>query len=177
MIDRDPVRAKAEIQDVEQTSRDALAEVRHTIRGYRAMSLQSELKQAASTLKLAGVAVHEETSLVALTPAQEGVLSMLLREAVTNVVRHAAARNCKVRLANVNGSCLLEIHDDGRGGLRVEGNGLRGMRNASKPWGTLQQESNQGTRLLFQFPLTVRGENADYESVKGRSKDNPSCSR
>jgi two-component system sensor histidine kinase DesK len=178
LIDRDPVRAKAEIQDVEQTSRDALAEVRHTIRGYRAMSLQSELKQAASTLKLAGVAVHEETSLVALTPAQEGVLSMLLREAVTNVVRHAAARNCKVRLANVNGSCLLEIHDDGRGGLRVEGNGLRGMRERIEALGgTLQQESNQGTRLLFQFPLTVRGENADYESVKGRSKDNPSCSR
>jgi len=178
LIDRDPARAKAEIHDVEQTSREALAEVRHTIRGYRTTSLQSELKQAASTLKLAGVAVQEETSTIGLTPAQETVLSMLVREAVTNVVRHAAARNCTVRLASVNGTCLLEVHDDGRGGLRTEGNGLRGMRERIEALGgTLQHESREGTRLLFQFPLTLPSESADYESVKRQSQPDPSCSR
>jgi len=55
LIDLDPQRAKAEIGDVEQTSRQALAEVRNTIRGYRAQSLEAELKQAKATLETAGV--------------------------------------------------------------------------------------------------------------------------
>jgi two-component system, NarL family, sensor histidine kinase DesK len=128
LIDLDPERAKAEIGDVERTSRAALADVRSTIRGYRSHSLEEELKQAKATLETAGVAVKSEEGTVGLTPAQESVVALLVREAVTNVVRHAHARNCQLRLAPMNGNCLLEIEDDGRGGLETEGNGLRGMR-------------------------------------------------
>ena len=58
LMDHDPARAKAEIADVEQTSREALAEVRSTIRGYRDHSLEAELKQAKATLETAGVMVN-----------------------------------------------------------------------------------------------------------------------
>src|SRR5277367_1350106 len=128
LIDQDPERAKAEIADVEQTSRAALADVRSTIRGYRAHSLEAELKEAKATLETAGITVTSQSGEVALTPAQESVVALVVREAVTNVVRHARAHNCHLRLMPVNGNCLIEIKDDGLGGGVVEGNGLRGMR-------------------------------------------------
>jgi two-component system, NarL family, sensor histidine kinase DesK len=77
-----------------------------------------------------------------------------VREAVTNVVRHAQAHSCRMRLDQQNGSCLLEIHDDGRGGLADEGNGLRGMRERVEMLGgTLNRETEAGTRLTITLPL------------------------
>jgi len=155
LIDRDPERAKAEIDDVERTSRAALAEVRSTIRGYRANSLESELKQAKATLETAGVVVRSDSAEIPLTPAQESVVALVVREAVTNVVRHAGARNCLLRLQRVKSNCRLEIHDDGRGGGPVEGNGLRGMRERIEALGgTLERDTRTGTRLRIEFPLT-----------------------
>jgi len=162
LIDHDPERAKAEIADVEQTSREALADVRTTIRGYRAHSLEAELKQAKATLETAGVIVKSESAEVRLTPAQESVVALVVREAVTNVVRHARARNCHLRLIPVNGNCRIEIQDDGRGGGAVEGNGLRGMRERIEALGgTLQRENSVGTRLSIEFPLTPKA-NVDH---------------
>jgi two-component system sensor histidine kinase DesK len=154
LIDRDPARAKAEMADVEQTSRAALADVRSTIRGYRAHSLEAEIKQAKSVLETAGVNVQAESAQVPLSPAQESVVALMLREAVTNVVRHADARNCQLRLARIDGTCLLEIADDGRGGTQIEGNGLRGMRERVEALGgTLRRETASGTRLSIEFPV------------------------
>src|SRR5580700_2167664 len=162
LIDHDPERAKAEIADVEQTSRAALADVRSTIRGYRAHSLEAELKHAKATLETAGVIVESQSEEVRLTPAQESVVALVVREAVTNVVRHARARNCHLRLIPVNGNCRIEIHDDGRGGGAVEGNGLRGMRERIEALGgTLQRENSAGTRLSIEFPLTPKA-NVDH---------------
>jgi two-component system, NarL family, sensor histidine kinase DesK len=155
LIDQDPERAKAEIADVEQTSRAALTDVRSTIRGYRAHSIEAELKQARATLETAGVNVKSESEEVRLTPAQESVVALVVREAITNVVRHAHARNCHLKLAPVNGNCRLEIQDDGRGGGAVEGNGLRGMRERIEALGgTLKRENRVGTKLRIEFPLT-----------------------
>jgi len=162
LIDHDPERAKAEIADVEQTSRAALADVRSTIRGYRAHSLEAELKQAKATLETAGVIVKSQSEEVRLTPAQESVVALVVREAVTNVVRHARARNCHLRLIPVNGNCRIEIQDDGRGGGAVEGNGLRGMRERIEALGgTLERENSAGTRLSIEFPLTPKA-NVDH---------------
>ena len=155
LIERDPERAKAEIADVEHTSRAALAEVRSTIRGYRANSLEAELKQAQAALETAGVTVKCEAAEVRLSSAQESVVALMVREAVTNVVRRAGARNCLLRLTPVNGSCRFEIQDDGRGGGAIEGNGLRGMRERIEALGgTLQRETTPGTRLTIEFPIT-----------------------
>lgn len=163
LIDRDPVRAKAEIADVEQTSRAALADVRSTIRGYRAHSLEAELKHAKATLETAGVTAKTQSVKVCLTPAQESVVALVVREAVTNVVRHAGAHNCSLKLIPRNGNCHIEIQDDGRGGGAVEGNGLRGMRERIEALGgTLERESSAGTRLSIQFPLTQTKGNGDH---------------
>jgi len=154
LVGHDPQRAGNEIRDVERIAREALAEVRNAIGGYRAGGLEEELSRAASTLKTAGVAPECKVAPISLSPAQETVLALAVREAVTNVVRHARAKQCQMRLEESNGNCLLEIQDDGRGGSQGEGNGVRGMRERVEALGgTLRRETSAGTRLTILLPL------------------------
>jgi two-component system, NarL family, sensor histidine kinase DesK len=167
LIDRDPQRAGKEIREVEEISRQALSEVRDAIRGYRSKGLVAELAQAKCTLETAGVAVRCDASTTMKLPAlQESVLTMAVREAVTNVVRHAQARTCTLRLEQRNGSCHLEIQDDGRGGFQNEGNGLRGMRERVEMLGgTLICDSQAGTKLAITVPVkevTPKSEDAAH---------------
>ncbi len=155
LMERDPERAGNEIREVEQISRQALSEVRDAIRGYRAQGLAAELLRAKSTLETAGLTVQcDAASTVQLPAMQESVLSLAVREAVTNVVRHAGARTCRLRLEQQNGSCRLEIQDDGRGSSSLEGNGLRGMRERVEMLGgTLDRISDDGTTLTITLPV------------------------
>ena len=116
------------------------------------------MQRAKAALGSAGIALTAETAEIPLSPAQESVLALITREAVTNVVRHAQARNCWLKLASYNGDCMLEIRDDGRGGLETEGNGLRGMRERIEALGgRLDRDTSAGTRLHFEFPLATNG--------------------
>ena len=159
LIDRDPARARKEMVEVEETARAALGEVRAAIRGYRAESVKGEISRACATLETAGVhvecEVECESEKLTLTPAQETVLALVIREAVTNVVRHAQAQWCRLSLHRQGHSCHLEIQDNGRGGPSEEGNGLRGMRERIEALeGTLVRESSPGTRLTITLPLS-----------------------
>ena len=155
LVDRDPQRAGKEIREVEQISRQALSDVRDAIRGYRSLGLVAELAQAKTTLETAGLTVQCDAATTMKLPAvQESVLSLAVREAVTNVVRHAQARSCRMRLEQQNGSCRLEIQDDGRGSSNGEGNGLRGMRERVEMLGgTLDRSTEAGTTLTITLPL------------------------
>ena len=158
LVDRDPERAKQEMQDVEHTSRAALAEVREAISGYRGEGLGAELLRARQALETAGIAVECESTEVPLSRAQESVLALALREAVTNVVRHAQAQRCSVRLSREQELCTLEIADNGRGADAPEGNGLRGMRERLEAiGGSLQRQTQAGTRLIIHLPLAPIG--------------------
>jgi len=159
LIDRDPVQAKAEIRDVEQTARQALSEVRQAIGGYRSKGLTAEIRDAKSTLETAGLKVDLQSTSIELPATQESVLALSLREAVTNVVRHARATRCSLRLERSNSRCRLEIADDGRGGHQIEGNGLRGMRERVEALGgRLRRETTQGTRLEITLPVPAEQE-------------------
>ena len=155
LIDRDSQAARKEIGEVEQISRQALSDVRDAIRGYRSQGLVAELAQAKTTLETAGVIVQCDAATTVKLPAvQESVLSLAVREAVTNVVRHARARTCRMRLEQQNGSCRLEIQDDGCGASNGEGNGLRGMRERVEMLGgTLSRSTEAGTTLTITLPL------------------------
>jgi two-component system, NarL family, sensor histidine kinase DesK len=155
LIERDPGRAAKEIREVEQISRQALSEVRDAIRGYRAGGLAAELVHAKATLETAGVTVQCDAATSVQLPAmQESVLSLAVREGVTNVVRHARASNCRLHLEQHNGSCRLEIADDGQGFYTLEGNGLRGMRERVEMLGgTLERTNRSGTTLIITLPL------------------------
>ena len=157
LADRDPGRAIQEIKDVERISREALAQVRATVRGYHALSLQAEAEQVTALLEATGIAVDSSFPQVDLPPAQEGILALALREAVTNVLRHARAGACSLRLRAVAGGCELEIKDDGCGGEAREGIGLTGMRHRVEALGgSLRRDGSSGTRLVITLPTGGR---------------------
>jgi two-component system, NarL family, sensor histidine kinase DesK len=171
LMERDLERAGREIREVEQISRQALSDVRDAIRGYRAKGLAAELAHAKLTLETAGLTVQCDAATTVKLPAmQESVLSLAVREAVTNVMRHAQARTCRLRLEQQNGSCRLEIQDDGVGSTGADGNGLRGMRERVEMLGgTLQRSNQSGTKLTITLPLKDVAETnlaANDESVK-----------
>jgi two-component system sensor histidine kinase DesK len=148
-----PVRAALEVAEIETTAREALAEVRKTITGYRSEGFASELSRAAQILETAGVRLTRPSQPPHLTPRHEATLSLVLREAVTNIVRHAGASECSIELSTEKNTTQLVIADDGRGDIREEGNGLRGMRErVQEVGGRLSLDSQRGTRLLIELP-------------------------
>ncbi len=159
LLGRDNARAAVEISDVERTARTALAEVREAIGGYRAKGLRAEVEQARRTLEAAGVELTCEPVLPALDAREETVLSLAVREAVTNIVRHAGATECRIRFLTTDGFALLEVEDNG---TRVEaapreGNGLRGMRErVQELGGRFRIEAEAGTRLVIELPAAAR---------------------
>jgi two-component system sensor histidine kinase DesK len=153
LMESDPARARAEIRDVEQTARKALGEVREAIRGYRSEGLAAEMERARQTLEVAGVTLICESKPPSLSPAEETVLSLAVREAVTNIVRHSHASRCTMRFTTENGRAILTVEDDGRGNIRQEGNGLRGMRERIESLGgRFHIDDQQGTRLNIEIP-------------------------
>jgi two-component system, NarL family, sensor histidine kinase DesK len=150
----DPARAADEIRDVERIARDALAQVRAAVRGYRSAGIASELKSARETLETAGIQVETQIDAPALSATQEGVIALALREAVTNVVRHAQATFCRLTLRRNGPYCELEIQDNGRGGTAEEGSGLIGMRQRVETLGgALERDGSHGTLLRIRVPV------------------------
>lgn len=154
LVERDPERAAQEIADVEKTARTALTEVREAIGGYRSRGLPAEMESARSTLAAAGVALACESPLPALAAAQETVICLAVREAVTNIVRHAHATHCRMRFTTTGDNyCSLAIDDDGTHAMLQEGNGLRGMRERVEAMGgRFAIDTTLGTRLLIELP-------------------------
>lgn len=130
MMARDPARTAAEIEEIGTAARTALREVRAAVTGMKGASLAYELDRARAALTSAGVALHVVGETAPIAPARDGVLAMALREAVTNVIRHAQATACTIILTHENGEIAeMIVQDNGmtRAAPR-EGNGLLGMR-------------------------------------------------
>lgn len=153
LAERDPARAAREIRDVEQISRDALTEVRKAVRGYRSEGFGDAIGNAERVLVAAGIRPHIECATLVLEPDEERALAFSLREAVTNVIRHAQAQHCWITLTAPSGRAVLEVRDDGRGGNAPEGSGLSGMRERLRQVaGTVERSGDSGTRLLITLP-------------------------
>lgn len=162
LVRRDPERAEAEIKEVERISRDALREVRTAITGYRSEGLQAEMARARLALEAAGVRLEYFARPVELGPAEETVLCLALREAVTNVMRHSRAQTCRISVEEEGGEIRLEVRDDGRGGTAPEGVGLSVMRERVEGLGgRMERSTDGGTVILVALPrrtaVTVAG--------------------
>lgn len=156
LADRDPAKAADEIRDVERISRQALKEVRGAVAGYRAESLAGEVENARGVLAAAGVELECLAEPPRLGPIQEGVLALALREAVTNILRHAEASHCRIRFTAADGDVRLEVEDDGAGSSKPEGMGLVGMRErVASLGGHLERRTDDGTCLVVTLPLTA----------------------
>jgi two-component system sensor histidine kinase DesK len=139
---------------VETIARKALTDVREAISGYRSEGLAAEIDHARKTLDAAGVQLACDSKPPQLPAAEETVLSLILREAVTNIVRHAHASHCRLDLQSNEAGTVLVIEDDGGGRIREEGNGLRGMRERVESLGgRFHLQSERGTRLVIEIPV------------------------
>ena len=161
LADRDPARAVIEIRGVEAIAREALSQVRAAVRGYRSAGLTQELESARENLTTAGMEVEIINQRPPLNANEEGVLSLALREAITNVLRHSGASRCSIRVdRDADGTRILNIRDNGRGGafLLSPGQGLQGMKErVDALGGSLSIQSNPGTEIEIRLPPPLLG--------------------
>ncbi|MDN5745563.1 MAG: histidine kinase [Nocardioidaceae bacterium] len=133
LLDVDPDRARAEVASLEQLSRDALADVRRAVEGYRDLTLPGEITRARTALAAAQIAASLPGSADEVPTQFRELFAWAIRESVTNVVRHSGARHCEVRLS----STTVEVRDDGRGMApgTVRGSGLLGLQERASAAG------------------------------------------
>jgi two-component system sensor histidine kinase DesK len=151
LVDLDPERAKAEIRDIERLSREALQGLRQAVGGYREPDLQAELVSAKAALDAAGVVAELPDDATVVARDARSLFAWVLREGVTNVIRHAAATTVRVTITRSR----LRVEDDGAGSAPTApegGNGLRGLRERAEAAGATL---TTGTSALGGYLLQV----------------------
>lgn len=116
-------RALDEIREVEGLTRSALSDIRATVSEYREVSLSAEVVGARAALRAAEIDADLPHAVDNVRPDLQRIFGYVLREAVTNVLRHSGAKHVKVRF----GATWLEVEDDGKATEVRPGNGLRGL--------------------------------------------------
>ncbi|MFI9588379.1 sensor histidine kinase [Streptomyces sp. NPDC052236] len=128
---RDMGAALAQITDIESVGRQALTEIREAVTGYREGSLAEDLDRARSALTAAGIEPVVRQSGPPLEPQTATLLGWVVREAVTNAVRHSGAANCEITVDGTHERVRLTITDNGRGAApapsTTAGTGLKGL--------------------------------------------------
>ncbi|HET6626845.1 MAG TPA: sensor histidine kinase [Nocardioidaceae bacterium] len=135
LFDADHERARAELRDLERLSRDALADVRRAVEGYREISLPGELARAREALRAAGITPDLPSSTDDVPTELRDLFAWTVREGVTNVIRHSGATSCTVRLT----ARQVEVRDDGHGSGEMSrgGHGLAGIRERAEAMGAV----------------------------------------
>ena len=153
LASRGDSRAEQEIREVERISRGALREIREAVTGLRRSDLDTELANARLACEAGSVSLTVDRPPLNLSPDRQAVLALCLREAITNVVRHATADRCRASLVREDGWIRLTVEDDGRGGAIREGAGLAGMRErVEQVGGAMTIESASGVTVTVRVP-------------------------
>lgn len=154
----DPERAATEAADIERIGRTALAEVRDAVTGYREHGFARELDNARTVLTGVDIEVTLDETGHPLGAEADDVFRWVLREAVTNVMRHSAATRCDIVVSAGPGEATLTVRDNGVGGDPSPGNGLRGLaERVERAGGTLQlgPAPGGGIELTARLPAMV----------------------
>jgi two-component system, NarL family, sensor histidine kinase UhpB len=156
---------------VQETARDGVEEVREIARRLRPQALddfglRSALISLASGFSdRTGLRVRPalDPDLPALAAEQELALYRVAQESLTNVARHADARNVELALERVDGAVVLRVGDDGRGigdgDAAGAGVGLGGMRERALLVGghlLVRRRPRGGTEVRFEVPVNDR---------------------
>jgi two-component system sensor histidine kinase DesK len=158
LLQSDAPAAGRELADIEQVARQSLLQVREAVTGMRATGLAAEVASARLMLQAGDVDFEFKGSEVAIAGATETALAMALREAVTNVQRHARATRVEVHLRVDAEAAELSVRDDGCGGVLAKGNGLSGMEQRLATLGgqlLLESIPGEGTLLRMRVPVTA----------------------
>ena len=140
LLDVDIERARSELDDLERLSRDALADVRSAVEGFRGISLPVEIARAREALRAAGIEDEVPSSTDMVPTRLRELFAWTIREGVTNVVRHSGATHCRITVDENSASVV----DDGRGAESTSsGNGLIGLR---------ERAGASGARVIITHP-------------------------
>lgn len=162
LMDKDLEAAKREVQDIHQTARSVLKEVRELVTNMRGTKLEDEIYRVQQILNAAGISckISGSLHLVKTPPIVENMLSMCLKETVTNVVKHSGATACSISLKQSAKETLLKVHDNGKGlDLSkdwIKGHGLQGIKERLEfVNGTLDIYSKNGTTINIRVPNVI----------------------
>ncbi|WP_217163909.1 sensor histidine kinase [Streptomyces sp. AC512_CC834] len=161
---RDLDAALTQITDIESVGRQALTEIREAVTGYREGSLGTELDRARSALSAADVEPVVRRSGPPLPPQAEALLGWVVREAVTNVVRHSGASRCEIAVSGSGERARLTVTDNGTGvadSTQGPGTGLTGLTERLATAGgslTAGVEPRGGFSVTAELPVREEGE-------------------
>ncbi|MED0969671.1 sensor histidine kinase [Bacillus paramycoides] len=162
LIVKNPERASIEAKEITQTSRTALKQLRELISDMRMITVEEELEQIKAILQAANIEleVKQEANSSSLSPIEQNIVGMCLREAVTNVVKHSKATQCTVSVLESQGELILKVEDNGIGlaDQNHDGNGIRGMKERiALIDGFVELDMiNSGTLLTVKVPIVIR---------------------
>jgi two-component system sensor histidine kinase DesK len=155
VFDSDPQKSQAELVEIQRVSRDALSQVREAVTGLRTRQFDDAIAEVCEHLRAAGLSVTTDIQPASLSANRATALAMMLREASTNILRHAKARQVNISYQDAGDSCSLSIADDGIGGARLEAGGLSDLESRlDDVSGTLSLASGpdgKGTVLTARF--------------------------
>ena len=164
LLEKDPYSATQEIHEVERVARQALRDVREAVAGYRQHTLHGELDGARQILEAAGIECAIDYEAPSLPPQVDAVLGWVVREGVTNVIRHSRAQHCLIRIISSEDTVRAKISNDGdprKEGTPVEwGSGLSGLaERVASEGGRIEAEAQSmpdgpGFRLKVEIPIT-----------------------
>ena len=163
LLDKDHAMATQEIHEVERVARQALREVREAVAGYRQHNLRGELDAARQILEAAGIACTIAYEARSLPPYADAVLGWVVREGVTNVIRHSRAKHCLIHIDSSDDAVRAEIRNDGdprkESNRMGWGSGLSGLaervadEGGRLEAGTGSMPDGPGFRLKVEIPI------------------------
>lgn len=159
LIYKAPERARSEIKEIQQTARTALKEVREMVSQMRGTRIKDELRRVEQILHAAQVEFHVDGNpFLTRTPLLvENVLSMCLKEAVNNIIKHSQATSCTMMIEETDSELVMKVADNGSGFPQssfYEGHGLQGMKERLEfVNGSMEIASDEGTTITIQVPL------------------------
>jgi signal transduction histidine kinase len=153
-----PARAKQEVMEILDVARRALADVRSVAKGYQDLSLEQEAWSAKSVLAASNIDTHLELDYQDLPVPVRTTLGTVLREGVTNVLRHSKAEHCEIVVRQAAGAVCLDIFNDGVGeddDTEPDADSGSGIRNLSGRVAELSGETTAGLEPDGRFRLHV----------------------
>lgn len=159
LLERDSLTATQEIREVERVARQALREVREAVSGYRQQNLRGELDGARQILEAAGIAYTIENDARLLPSDVDALLGWVVREGVTNVIRHSRAGHCLIRITSTDQHARVEVSNDGypqeKSGTHASGTGLSGLADRVAKRGGQMEAGPQSILGVPSFRLLV----------------------
>jgi two-component system sensor histidine kinase DesK len=155
LIRKNSKQAEKEIKEVEEISRKALSEVRDVVKGFRKVGLGAELRSIKVALKAAEIKYSIDSTPIKISSQIENVLAYILRESVTNIIRHSKATQCEFSIHHSGSNLEFSISDNGIGYLPNKSDfGVEGMRTRVKLLGgKMKIKSSNGTTIQLKIPL------------------------